>query len=69
MAEDNKIYKAFNTLLYSWGSDTPPEAIWAANDFLESFEEQYPQLKGLSFIEDDYEGKNGIILEIIKTLK
>lgn len=30
--------KALNTLFYSWGSDTPPEAYWAGNEFLDYFE-------------------------------
>lgn len=30
--------KALKTLFYSWGSDTPSEAIWAANEFLDYFE-------------------------------
>jgi len=27
--------KFFETLLYSWGSDAPPEVIWALNDLLD----------------------------------
>jgi len=32
----NKLQEAFDTLLYSWRSDTPPEAIWAANLFMQA---------------------------------
>ena len=30
--------KALSTLFFSWGSDAPPEAYWAANEFLDYFE-------------------------------
>lgn len=33
--------KALTTLLYSWGGETPPDAIWAANDFLKWYEAEY----------------------------
>ena len=36
--EKDLFIKALSTLLYSWGSDTPSEAIWAANEFLDYFE-------------------------------
>lgn len=29
-----------NGLLYSWGGDTPPEAIWSANDLLDFYEKE-----------------------------
>ena len=31
---------AMETLLYSWGSDTPPEAIWAGNEFIKFYEKE-----------------------------
>jgi len=33
--------KALETLFGSWGSDTPPEACWAAREFLEFYEEEF----------------------------
>ncbi len=37
-----KTIEAFlSTLFYSWGSDAPAEATWAANDFLKILEEMY----------------------------
>lgn len=29
------LIKTFSTLLYSWGGDTPQEAIWAANELID----------------------------------
>lgn len=29
--------KAISTLLHSWGGDTPAEAVWAANEFINYF--------------------------------
>ena len=41
------IKEAFKTLLYSWSSDAPPEATWAANEFMEAilFPETIVELK------------------------
>lgn len=36
--EKELFLKALMTLFYSWGGDTPAEAIWSANDFLIYFE-------------------------------
>jgi len=36
----DKLKKAFLTLFFSWGGDTPPEAVWAANDFLAFLESE-----------------------------
>ena len=30
-----KLHEVFTTLLYSWGSDTPNEAVWSANELLD----------------------------------
>jgi len=35
--EKELFLKALQTLFYSWGGDTPPEAYWAANEFLNYF--------------------------------
>lgn len=32
---------ALSTLLFSWGADAPPEAIWAANEILDWIQEEY----------------------------
>lgn len=29
------LLKTFSTLIYSWGGDTPQEAIWAANELID----------------------------------
>ena len=63
-----KLSECFSTLLYSWGGDTPPEAIWAANDFLEYHKPFYTELEGREFVEDDMDGKNGEIIELLKSM-
>lgn len=35
------VHTFIHTLLFSWGSEAPPEAIWAANDFLKVLEDMY----------------------------
>lgn len=39
--EYNKVEKFLSGLFHSWGSDTPQEAVWAANDFLKIIESAY----------------------------
>lgn len=36
MSKKEKLVSAFDTLVYSWGSDTPNEATWAANEMMEA---------------------------------
>lgn len=35
----NLFGEAMSTLAVSWGGDTPPEAVWAFNEFLDFYEE------------------------------
>jgi len=50
--EKELLKEAFSTLLYSWGGDTPPEAIWAADAFLNFFEKETGKKVDLRFNED-----------------
>ncbi len=61
--------KCFETLLFSWGGDTPPEAIWAANEFLNHFCSTDTRLQGLEFLEEgqyDYANVNSRVIEAIR---
>lgn len=64
-----KLSDCFQTLLYSWGGDTPPEAIWTANDFLKYFSLMYKELKGLEFQEDDINEVNPKILDMLVNME
>ena len=49
--ESRKLFfKAMCTLLYSWGGDTPQDAIWAANEMLDFYKNE----TGIDFEEDDF---------------
>ena len=63
-----KLSTCFQTLLFSWGSDTPPEAIWAANEFLNYQKLFNKELRHQTFVEDDQTGNNGQIIELLKTM-
>jgi hypothetical protein len=41
MKNKEQFLKAMNTLLWSWGSDAPAEAVWAANELLDWYELEY----------------------------
>jgi len=66
------IEKFLTTLLCSWGSDAPPESVWAANDFLKIIEEHYSYKFENEFtesFEDNFPSNNSeaVLLEL-KTL-
>lgn len=42
---------AIKTLLYSWGSDTPSEATWAANELLDFYEAETGHIMGVRLAE------------------
>jgi len=56
--EKDLFLHALSTLLFSWGGDTPPEAIWAANDFLDYFEKVNKITLSGRFEEIDYQDDN-----------
>jgi len=71
--EKDLFVKALSTLLFSWGSDTPPEAIWAANEFLDYFEKVNKitlsgRFEETDYDNEDYEENNNILLDEIKNL-
>lgn len=43
---NTKFKEAMGTLCYSWGGDTPPEAVWTANELMEL----YCEMNMLKFI-------------------
>ena len=49
MKNIDKFFKAVNTLLYSWGSDTPPEVLWGMNEMLEWLEEEHDVLFNIRY--------------------
>jgi len=63
--EKDLFLNALSTLLFSWGGDTPPEAIWAANDFLDYFE-KVNKITLSGRFEEDLSNNN--LLEEIKNL-
>ena len=55
-----KFRDALTTLMTSWGSDAPPEAVWAANEFMNVYYDSrgVPKESRIYFQEDsnsDYE--------------
>jgi hypothetical protein len=64
--------EALHTLIWSWGSDAPPEAYWAANAFLDYFEAVNNIKLDICFEEpceeNDWESNYGKVIERIKQL-
>ena len=61
MKSKEKILKSMSTLLYSWGSDTPPEVIWGLNELLDWLEEEYDTTIDMRFQEDDGEQNEKVL--------
>lgn len=53
--------KALNTLGFSWGGDTPPEAVWGINEMLDFYEEETGKVIGLRMEEENSDNFETII--------
>ncbi len=65
MIKKQEFINALSTLLFSWGGDTPPEAVWAANEMLEWYEKEYGVKLNIEIEEDgstDFEDVKRAIL-------
>ena len=51
MKEKDLFIKSIETLLNSWGSDTPDEVIWGLNEMLDWFEKEYNVQLNIRFME------------------
>jgi hypothetical protein len=51
MKNKKEFIAVLSTLLYSWGGDTPSEAVWAANDLLTWYEKEYNVILGVRILE------------------
>ena len=64
------VEKFLSTLFHSWASDTPQEAVWAANDFLMIIERMHNYKFSRTFSEYEYDAEPGnnydLVLEEIK---
>lgn len=51
MKNKEAFINSLSTLFFSWGSDTPSEVMWGANDILDWFEAEYSVKLGIRFEE------------------
>lgn len=58
--------KALQTLMTSWGGDTPPEAIWTFNELMDSYEKETGFIVGRLTSEEDWDAEYTAIIETIK---
>ena len=61
-----KFIEGITTLLSAWGGDTPPEAIWAANELLDFYKGLKQKEYLLYFDEEDDELNSQVLEEITK---
>ena len=53
MKNKEAFIESLSTLFFSWGSDTPEEVFWGANELLDWFEKEYGVSLGIRFERDD----------------
>lgn len=51
MQQKQLFLKSLSTLFHSWGSDTPPEVTWGANELLDWYEAEYNVKLNIRFCE------------------
>jgi len=68
MKNKDKFIAALNTLMFSWGSDAPAEAVWAANEMLDWVEAEYNVTIEQRFEEDPEEDTELLFNELKEKL-
>lgn len=71
MKEKDKFLAAIRTLMWSWGGDTPPDAVWAANEMIEWAEAEYGikiDRRFAEVTEPEYENNEDVIDELASKL-
>jgi len=70
MKQKELLIKSLSTLFYSWGSDTPDEVYWAANELLDWFEKEFNVTLEIRFERDEktYEDNFDKVIEKIFNL-
>lgn len=70
MKEKELLIKALDTLFHSWGSDTPDEVFWGANDLLYWFEKEFKVSLHIRFERDEttFETNYDDVINVINSL-
>ena len=66
MKNKTEFFAMLSTLLGSWGGDTPPEAIWTANELVDWVEKEFDVKIDSRFIEEDYDSENDNVIAELK---
>jgi hypothetical protein len=70
MKNKEELIKSLSILFYSWGSDTPDEVYWGANQLLGWIEEEYSVKLNIRFERDEvtYETNFDDVIDAINSL-
>ena len=77
MKNSEQFIKIIENLYSNWGSDTPPEAIWALNDLILwlksefdiSIDGRFEEINYFNEVEEDYDNNQTVIKELKTKLK
>jgi hypothetical protein len=61
--------KSLNTMLYSWGGDTPPEAMWALTELVEFYNANVTDPNEQIVIDDNLEEGHEYVQHIMSQLE
>lgn len=66
--QKEKLIKALGTLFFSWGSDTPDEVYWGANELLDWYESEFNIKLNIRFERDEvtFDTNYDDVIEAIK---
>ncbi len=53
VSQKDMLIKSLGTLFFSWGSDTPEEVFWGANELLDWYEKEFNLSLGIRFGRDE----------------
>jgi len=68
MKEPELFKAALQTLCFTWGSDAPPEAVWAYNDLLVWAEKEYDVVLD-DHLEEDLSNYDDVMANLTELLK
>ena len=68
MIYQNAFMGVINTMLFSWGSDAPSEAVWSANELLDWAEKEFGITINARFEEYAEDGHQSVLAAIKEAL-
>jgi hypothetical protein len=68
ISQKEMFVKSLDTFFWSWGSDTPTEVFWGANELLDWYEKEFNLSLGIRFERDEetFDTNYNAVIEAIR---